>query len=209
MTKDLALDIIGGGFSYPSKMPCPSYSIPAQLCKTGGKLREVAGSVCSKCYALKNTYLFPAVRKAMAKRLASIRSPLWPSAMAYLIKAEGNRFFRWHDSGDLQNVGHLKKIIKVCELTPEVRHWLPTREYGIVQKYKENGGGIPENLTIRLSGHMIDGKLPENLAERLGCVVSAVVSSSATCPSKNQGNQCVDCRACWDKSIKIVSYQKH
>ena len=35
-----ALEIVGG-LSSPSKMPCHGYSIPAQKCMTGSKLRNV------------------------------------------------------------------------------------------------------------------------------------------------------------------------
>ena len=209
LTLSIAGEITGGGFSRPSKMPCPAYSIPASLCKTGGKLRGVKNSVCSKCYALKGRYVFPSVRNALAKRLKALRSPLWAEAMAFMINAEGNRYFRWHDSGDLQSVSHLKQIVKVCELTPEVRHWIPTREYQIVSKFKEQGGRIPENLTIRLSSHMIDGATPDSIAESLGCVMSSVVTSGSNCPSPLQGNACVNCRKCWDKSERLVSYAKH
>ena len=209
LSLSIAQDLTGGGFSRPSKMPCPAYSIPASLCKTGGKLRGVKDSVCSKCYALKGRYVFPSVRNALAKRLKALRSPLWADAMAFMINAEGNRYFRWHDSGDIQNVNHLKQIVRVCELTPEVKHWLPTREYQIVAKFKEVGGVIPENLTIRLSAHMIDGSTPDAIAEKLGCVVSSVVTTGSNCPSSSQGNACVNCRKCWDKTESLVSYAKH
>jgi hypothetical protein len=36
--------------------------------------------------------------------------------------------FRWHDSGDVQDLKHLAKIFKVARLTPNIKHWLPTRE---------------------------------------------------------------------------------
>jgi len=29
------------------------------------------------------------------------------------------------------------------------------------------------------------------------------------CPSRFQQNKCMDCRACWDKRVKNVSYHKH
>ncbi len=209
MTLELAEQLTGGGFSYPSKMPCPAYSIPATLCKTGSKLRAIAGSVCAKCYALRNRYLFPAVRAALAKRLRSMRNPKWAEAVAFLINAEGNRFFRWHDSGDLQNVAHLRQIVKVCNLTPDVRHWLPTREYAMVSKFLEMGGTIPGNLTVRLSAHMVDGPAPVELARRLGLVTSTVMTSGATCPSRAQGNKCAACRACWDRNVENVAYEKH
>ena len=31
----------------------------------------------------------------------------------------------------------------------------------------------------------------------------------ATCPAPNQGGQCKDCRACWDRSTANVCYGKH
>ena len=209
MTETLALELTGGGFSRPGKMPCPAYSIPATLCKVGGKLRDVANSVCSKCYALKGRYLFKNVRDALARRLRALRSPLWAEAMAFLIRAEGNQYFRWHDSGDIQNTAHLRQIVRVCELTPEVKHWLPTREYSVVSAFIEKGGTFPDNLTVRLSAHMIDGPAPEALARRLGLVTSTVVNSGKTCPSAEQGNKCLTCRACWDKGTGNVAYGKH
>jgi len=30
-----------------------------------------------------------------------------------------------------------------------------------------------------------------------------------TCPAPKQGNQCKDCRACWDKSVVNVCYGEH
>ena len=38
---------------------------------------------------------------------------------------------------------------------------------------------------------------------------SEVVTSGATCPAPKQNNECRDCRACWDATIKTVSYGKH
>ena len=110
MTLEHATTSTGGGFSRPSKMPCPAYSIPASLCKVGGKLRKVEGSVCGKCYAMKGNYNYPAVRAALARRL--------------------------------------------------------------------------------------------------GVQVSTVVTSGKTCPSAEQGNKCLTCRACWDKKTECVAYGK-
>ena len=43
-----ALKIVGG-LSKPSKMPGWAYGLPAAECKTGSKLAQVPGSVCSGC----------------------------------------------------------------------------------------------------------------------------------------------------------------
>jgi hypothetical protein len=63
------LDNITGTLSKPSKMPGFAYGIPAKECQTGAKLREVKGSTCFNCYALKGCYVFPNVQAAQYKRL--------------------------------------------------------------------------------------------------------------------------------------------
>ena len=117
---------ITGGLSAPGKMPEGSYNLPARACITGAKLREIPGTPCYKCYAFKGRYNFPNVKDALTRRLESITHPQWIEAMAVLVK--GKKFFRWHDSGDIQSVDHLKKIFQVCDLTPDTQHWLPTQE---------------------------------------------------------------------------------
>ena len=191
---------ITGGLSKPSKMPGPAYNLPAQRCITGAKLVNVPGSVCAGCYALKGRYRFPNVKEAMARRLGSITHPDWVRAMVVLI--DDAPWFRWHDSGDLQGPEHLKKIFEVCKLTPSTRHWLPTRETGILKLMDPDI--VPPNLIIRLSGHMIDGK-----NSTFWPWTSSVSSQGKTCPALDQGNSCRDCRACWDRSVPNVTYPKH
>jgi hypothetical protein len=84
--------------------------------------------------------------------LEAIKSPLWVGAMALLINSKKSKWFRWHDSGDVQDVDHLLKIFAVCKLTPETRHWLPTREAWT----KDFLDQVPSNLTLRFSMPMID-----------------------------------------------------
>ena len=126
--KVIELDNITGSLSKPSKMPGFAYGIPAKECQTGAKLREVKGSTCFNCYALKGCYVFPNVQAAQYKRLEATRKPLWVKAMAAQILRHKSKFFRWHDSGDIQSLKHLAKIFAVARLTPDVNHWLPTRE---------------------------------------------------------------------------------
>lgn len=208
ITKTLALLIVGG-LSAPSKMPCYGYSIPAKHCITGMKLRDVVNSICSKCYALKGRYVFANVQNALNRRFASLDHPLWVVAMAFLINLlEKSGFFRWHDSGDVQSVAHLSRIVEVCKLTPNVQHWLPTREFSIVSKYLKDNS-FPPNLTVRLSALMIDGAPPVGIASRLKLTTSGVSKIGFSCPAPNQGNKCQSCRACWDKSVANINYKQH
>jgi hypothetical protein len=196
-----------GGLSEPSKMPCWGFSLPATECKIGQKLRNVQGSVCSKCYALKGRYVFNEVKAAMYRRHRKLFHPRWVDAMVFLTKKHS--YFRWHDSGDIQSVAHLKRIALVAKHTPNTLHWLPTREYAFVKQFCETNK-VPKNLIIRLSAHQIDGPAPELLAKSLGVNVSGVSTTSTfNCPAPKQGNACLNCRACWYKRVWNVTYHKH
>ena len=189
-----------GGLSKPSKMPGWAYGLPAKECKTGSKLRAVKDSVCYNCYALKGCYVFKVVQDAQYRRLAATKSPLWVGAMALLINSKKAKEFRWHDSGDVQDEEHLLKIFAVCKLQPSIQHWMPTREAWVKHFLPE----CPENLVIRFSAPMVNQEAPASWAN-----TSTVVTAGATCPAPKQNNDCKNCRACWDKSVKNVAYGKH
>jgi len=191
-----------GGLSRPSKMPGWSYGLPAAECKTGQLLVDVVGSTCEGCYATKGCYVFPVVQAAQYRRLESIVKPEWVDAMALLINSKRPDVFRWHDSGDVQDEAHLMKIFEVCELSPEKRHWLPTRE-AWTNKYLDQA---PGNLTIRFSMPMVD---QEPAGSWLNTSTVVTTAGGRTCPAPDQGNVCGDCRACWDPSVKNVAYGKH
>jgi len=189
---------ITGSLTRTSKMPGLSYSLPAWECKTGSKLRKVKGSVCASCYALKGNYTrYKAIKAAQYDRLEKIKNSLWVAAMVVQVKRQ--KYFRWHDAGDVQDLEHLNKIYSVCKLTPEVKHWMPTREAWI-KNYLYNK---PKNLVIRFSPPMI-GQRNDSWPNS-----SMVVESGATCPAPKQNNSCGECRACWDPLVKVVSYGKH
>ena len=199
---------ITGSLTQTSKMPGKSYSLPAWECKTGSKLRKIKGSVCASCYALKGNYTrYKAIKTAQYNRLEAIRHPYWVHAM--IIQIKGQKYFRWHDAGDVQDLKHLLKIFKVCQLTPETKHWMPTREAWI-HKYLNKK---PVNLVVRFSSHMVDFP-PMAAWPTTSTVVTDVIgpptaTAGARCPAPMQGNACQDCRACWDPKTKNVAYGIH
>ena len=201
MLKKEASKIIGG-LSKPGKMPEGSYNLPAVACITGAKLRLVPDTPCFGCYAFKGRYNFPNVKDALTRRLESLTHPQWIEAMAVLIK--GKKFFRWHDSGDIQSVQHLINIFEVCKLTPGTMHWLPTQERKFLPL---NTDSIPKNLLIRLSNAKNDTK-PGNAWSHWSTVVSAP-SGGHLCPAPEQGNNCGSCRACWSRDVHEVQYKIH
>ncbi len=208
-----------------SKMPGKSYSLPAWECQTGWKLSKIEGTPCFSCYAKRNNYTrYPKIKEVQYKRLEAINHPLWVEAMAKQINED---YFRWHDAGDIQSVEHLKKIFEVCKLTPNTKHWLPTqeRQYILAVDPKE----IPDNLIIRLSGSKINGSVPKAWEYTSTVVTDNNPSCKAYLTDKNKKvhttnefdnytkeqkkeldfGHCGDCRMCWNKEIKNVSYGKH
>ena len=195
--------VITDSLTRTSKMPGFSYSLPAWACKTGQKLAKIPGTPCFGCYAMKGNYTrYPAIKRAQYRRLDAIKHPLWVKAMAAQIISKKSPYFRWHDAGDIQSVKHLLKIFKVCRLTPKIKHWIPTQERQFINKIPIDR--IPKNLVIRLSGSKVDGPIPKSWPW-----TSTVKTKNASCPAPKQDGKCLDCRKCWSRSFKNISYGKH
>jgi len=217
-----------GGLSWPSKMPCPSWSISARLCNTGGKLSYIPDSVCAGCYAKKGYYVFPAAAKAMQRRYEILADALMfhsarrdfindfsETLQYYATRKRGKRYtdFRWHDSGDLQSVTHLGVIKDIAELNPNINFWLPTKEYRILDDFHKTDS-LPENLTVRVSA-FLQNAVYQNPKAKWG---SSMVYSNRDCVPPDaylcpvgvdpKRKSCEDCRACWSKT-SVVAYALH
>jgi hypothetical protein len=149
---------------------------------------------------LKGNYTrYPAIKAAQYRRLDAINHPQWVEAMAAKIKNQ--KWFRWHDAGDVQSSEHMQKILEVCRLTPNTKHWLPTQERQFLPDPEE----VPANLVIRLSRSKIDGPASSAWSHESG----VTTGEARTCPAPDQSGQCKDCRQCWDKDVQVVVYGKH
>jgi hypothetical protein len=177
------------------------------------------------CYARKGRYVFDNVKTAYQRRFDKYNAApkhLWVEAMATDIASKCRKvpYFRWLDSGDLQDVEMLLNIFNVCWAVPQVNFWLSTRERLIV---KQTLGEFiqPPNLVIRVSADMIDGLAPKDFSHtstvKSGCSEAGWVTlvnhfsteHNHVCPAPIQGNECGSCRACWDPEVKSVVYKKH
>jgi hypothetical protein len=201
-----------GTLTQTSKMPCKSYSLPTEACQTGFKMAQIDGSICSACYANKGFYRAyeSTIKPSQFARLDSLTNPHWVDGMVALIGSDS--FFRWHDSGDLQGLEHLEQIARVAQLTPQTRHWLPTREYGMVKAFIAKHGALPDNLIVRLSAMYPDKpvKVPLSLQGVANVAVSNVHTGQpmgTACNAPNQNGACNDCRLCWTN--ETISYALH
>lgn len=209
-------DSIHGGMTQTTKMPCKSYSLPTVACVTGFKMSKMAGSICSVCYANKGNYHMYQnnIEPAQHARLESIESEFWVSAMVTSIGNDA--YFRWHDSGDIQNLAHFEKICQVAEQTPDCQHWIPTREYAIIKAYIAKHKALPLNIIVRLSAMYPDKPVivPASLQGIAGITVSNVHTKGSKalgkpCIASEQDGACIDCRNCWDRKIEAITYPIH
>lgn len=213
---------ISGGLSQPMKMPEYSFNLPSSKCRTGGRLKEVEGSVCFSCYSaddwdwvrqseVRHGTRYPTdnVREAMRRRYEGLVHPEWVPALVYLIQHYRVKHFRWHDSGDVASVEHQLNIFKVAEHTPQTRFWQPSREIEIVREALRRALQ-PTNHILRMSAHMIGGKPPRGFPHTSMVIRGTVApEGSVLCPAPDQEGQCKGCRHCWEPEVQDVSYRLH
>ena len=226
-----------------TKMPSTTFAISAKACKVGAKLAKIKNSTCSRCYALKLQNLRPSVDKGWtnnllkAEKLIADNPMLWAKQMTFQIvrgcEKLGINYHRWFDSGDLQSIEMLHAIVLTAQLTPNIKHWLPTREAKIVKDYRKQYGKEPSNLVIRVSATMIGDKPiqghkntstvhrkgetihgKECLAYRTNKdfeVIAEKVFKNMTRDEKKTQDfgHCGNCRACWSNDVENISYPLH
>ena len=214
---------ITGGIGFTSKTGF-SYGLPARTaCKVGCKLANKEGSTCFGCYARGGNYSYPSTKTAHKNRLASVKKlenkafrKQWVEAMVTLIdnKKKANDpsmwFFRWHDSGDLVSVAHLEAIAEVAKATPEVKHWIPSKEKDTVKKYRAKNK-MPANMNVRMSHYYVDKETDFGFNSTVAGVYKETNPKGHKCPAILQHKGCheVGCRACWNKKVKKVFYKIH
>ena len=214
---------ITGGIGFTSKTGF-AFGLPAKTaCKVGCKLSTIKGSTCFGCYAMGGNYSYPTVKVAHANRLDGVNKlsnkdfrKKWVEAMKTLIEAKASRiekdelYFRWHDSGDIVSVSHLRAIAAVARATPNVKHWIPTKEVNTVKAFKKKHKQ-PKNLCIRLSGYFVDKDPDFKLNLPKSKVYKLATPKGHVCQAILQHKGCkeVGCRACWNKRVKLVNYELH
>lgn len=200
------------------KMPGSTYAVTTDHCNVGAKLALIEGSTCHKCYAIAIEKRYPSAHQGWtnnylrATRLINENPSQWSRAMAFQImkayEKTGEAFHRWFDGGDVASLAMLEAIAMTCDLTPSIRHWLPTREAAIVKAFLRKRD-LPSNLVIRVSSTMIDDKPIAGHAHTSTVHSKGQSHVGEACDARHRGNQCGPCRACWDPTIPSISYPLH
>lgn len=126
--------------------------------------------------------------------------------MAVVLRKE--RWFRWFDSGDLQSAQMLLNIFEVARKTPQCRHWVATRERSFVREALKQSD-VPGNVVVRVSATYPDIPVKLIPGTNGANVHKDKPPVGFECNAPKQNGKCDLCRACWDKSIEVVSYHEH
>jgi hypothetical protein len=195
--------------SKASKMPCRSWSL--QALDTCPASRDASGELvdaCKGCYATSGNYRFPNVKAPRVHNREDWKRDSWVADM--VSELDNDRYFRWFDSGDIYDVRLARKILEVCEATPWVKHWIPTRMHKfpkftlVLQRLQS----LP-NVVLRLSSDSIMGETIEGPTTSTIATLEDAPKGSFVCEAYTRGGKCDKCRACWDKGISVVTYIGH
>ena len=163
---------------------------------------------CSGCYATTGNYNYPNVKAPRIHNREDWKRDTWVDDMVKAL--DDSRYFRWFDSGDMYALGLAEKILQVMQATPWVKHWLPTR-MAKFDKFKPVLDAMQalDNVSIRFSADSVDG----TYSDAHGSVIipdhDSAPSGVTVCEAYQREGKCSGCRACWDKSVKVIAYPAH
>lgn len=178
---------------------------------------------CKGCYALEGNYNFPNVKNVREHNMEDWKRDDWVSDMVKLIKHEP--YFRFFDSGDLYCVELVDKIYQVCKRCPNTQFWIPTltHKIGAIHSAIRRKLDTLPNVNVRRSAGSIktSGDMESELNFPAAITRSAIVrhedigkdftkgKSILVCQAFKREGKCGDCRACWNKDIKLILYPVH
>lgn len=162
---------------------------------------------CQGCYATTGNYRFANVKAPREFNREDWKRLTWVEDMVQALS--NSRYFRWFDSGDMYDIKLAKRIYLVMLLTPEVKHWLPTRMHKFA-KFKSiiaDMQALP-NVVVRLSSDSVTGEVIEG--QNTSTIFSDTVPEGALeCQAYQHDGKCNGCRACYDKSVPVIAYKAH
>jgi hypothetical protein len=164
---------------------------------------------CAGCYAVGGNYRYPNVREPRIENRDDWQRPEWVSDMVAALR--NDRFFRWFDSGDMYALPLAEKILEVMTLTPDVRHWLPTR----MHKFSKFASVIARmqalpNVMVRPSSDSVTGEYTAGVhGSTIVPSIDQVPAGATLCHAANNAGKCGACRACYSKDVPVVAYVAH
>ena len=134
--------------------------------------------------------------------------------MTAAVDHTGDPVFRVHDRGDLFNAKYIDVWAGVAAALPEVKFWIPTREYLRATQLPalRRLASLP-NVAVRPSAAVVGQAAPVIDGLSAGTAVAIpgdVPAGHKVCPATTGDPSCDahGCRACWTKTVP-VAYMAH
>ena len=195
--------------SKTSKLGTLSWSLQAlETCPGSLSAAGVLVDACSGCYATTGCYNFPDTKKVRADNKKAWKEADWIQLMVKALQKQTH--FRWFDSGDLYSLALAEKVLAIMQATPNTKHWLPTRMYKFPKFHAVLAAmqSLP-NVMVRYSSDAVDGTFGAGHGSTIIPAGAPVPAGVTLCHAPAQGGKCLDCRACYDKSVAVIGYQAH
>jgi hypothetical protein len=176
-----------------------------------GSVAEGGGLVpaCQGCYATTGNYRFANVKAPREFNREDWQRAEWVRDMVAAL--DSSRYFRWFDSGDMYALELAEKIAQVMELTPWVKHWLPTR----MHKFAKFAQVIARmealsNVVVRRSSDSVSGQTIAGAnSSTIVATIDQIPAGATLCRAYENGGKCNGCRACYDKAAPVIAYMAH
>ena len=196
--------------SQVGKLNSRSWSLEAfETCPASTDSKGELVPACKGCYAVGGNYRFKNVKNARAHNKKDWKRGEWVADM--IEELDSDRYFRWFDSGDMYSLKLAYKMLEICKATPWTKHWIPTRMHKF-PKFKEviDLLNALDNVVVRLSSDGVNGEIVQE-AQYSSTIIPFInsVTMATVCNAPLQDGKCKKCRACWDKSVKVIAYAGH
>lgn len=129
--------------------------------KDKGQLTNVTGTCAgccdgceNYCYAVKDARRFHnTVIPSVGKNTEIMRHDMdkgFKQVKEKLIENKA-KVLRWHSSGEIMNYNYLLHMVKLAVELPDVQFYFYTKRFGLIEKYLNECGDLPENLVCNIS----------------------------------------------------------
>jgi hypothetical protein len=163
---------------------------------------------CQGCYAIGGNYLFPNVVAPREFNQQDWKRDAWVSDMVDALR--NDRYFRWFDSGDMYDVRLAQKMLQVMTLTPDVKHWLPTRMHKFAKFAPVIAAmqALP-NVMVRASSDSVTGDYTPGVHGSTIVPSLDAPDGVTICHAATNDGKCGPCRACYSKDVPVIGYVAH
>lgn len=199
--------------------------ISYNVSKLGEKIPSVnlpAGPTCRPdapcfkiCYARHGRFQFENVKTPFENNLRLWEEEPEKFEREVQMAAYLAAYFRWHSSGDIVNYEYLEMMCRVAMALPGTKFLAFTKRYEFVNKYLDEHGSFPENLSVVLSawGDWVPDN-PHNLPMSFVRLKNGDGEAKIPDTAHPCSGFCGDCihskNSCWDlKRGESVAFKQH